>query len=190
MQALQGGEAARLGSSRGTEHGEQPRRTRGPFQLDLAGLQQRNALRRPRHLLRHQNIDAKILGGRLDPRRDVHDIAHRRIIEAFRRPHITDAGQPGVKTDADPDLRLRHAACRKAKGVGFIERLQRGAHRQRRPAGARGMVLDIDRRVPERHDRVADIFVDRAEFGLNGIGQRRQQRVDEIDQFGRAQRFR
>ena len=44
-------------------------------------------------------------------------------------------------------------------GVELVERLQ---HAERRRDRVQRVVGIVERRVPERHDRIADIFVDRA----------------------------
>jgi hypothetical protein len=61
-----------------------------------------------------------------------------------------------------------------------VERLGTGQHFQRRLAGI-GLVLGIvERRVPERHDGVADIFVDRALALDDGVGHGREKTVHQV----------
>ena len=52
------------------------------------------------------------------------------------------------------------------------------------------MIGNIERRVPERHDGVADELIDGAQLGLNGVRQRSEEVAHEIDQFLGGEFFR
>ena len=57
-------------------------------------------------------------------------------------------------------------------------------------AGALAVLGNVDRRVPERHDGVADIFVDGRAVLHQHVGHRRQEIVEEDGELGRLHRFR
>jgi SSS family transporter len=61
-------------------------------------------------------------------------------------------------------------------------RAEMGDHLQRRLARAHGVVGLERRRVPEGHDRVAHVFIDRAVARLYEVGHRRQEAVHEAGQ--------
>ena len=63
---------------------------------------------------------------------------------------------PGVDADADVELRQVLARASAFELLQLLEEAQRGA------AGAQRVVLLIDRRAPEGHQRVADVLVERA----------------------------
>jgi hypothetical protein len=53
---------------------------------------------------------------------------------------------------------------------------------KRREAGIAGMIVaGRERRDPERHDSVADIFVDEAVMRMNNVGDRSEIAVQQID---------
>ncbi len=52
------------------------------------------------------------------------------------------------------------------------------------------MVGIVERRVPERHDRIAHVLVDGAALLKDHVGERRQQRVDEVGQLVRGEPLR
>ncbi len=51
------------------------------------------------------------------------------------------------------------------------------------------MIGDIDRRVPERHDTIADIFIDRSLPGDNIVTEPAKKIVEKPDQFDRREPF-
>ena len=61
------------------------------------------------------------------------------------------------------------------------------AHRQRGADGVNRVIRIVQRRVPERHNRVADIFVDRAAVREHDVGHCREIFVDEPRQRLRIQ---
>ena len=63
-----------------------------------------------------------------------------------------------------------------ARLVELVDALQ---HVERRLAGVELMLLVVERRVPERHDGVAHVFVDGALAVEDRVGQRRQETVHQ-----------
>ena len=69
----------------------------------------------------------------------------------------------------------------------LVEDAQLRLHGERGIAGARRMALDGERGVPERHDRVAHVLVDRAAIAQHQVGHRRQEAVHEPRQAVRIE---
>ena len=67
---------------------------------------------------------------------------------------------------------------------------QRAAHLLNRAHRVLGMIGIVQRRVPERHDAIADIFVDRALVARDDLRHRRQKMVHEMGQGLRIHPFR
>ncbi len=108
--------------------------------------------------LRHEDVETDLLAGGLDPCGDVHGVADGRIVEAGLGTHVPDAGKSGVYSDADANLLL----AAEAEGVAGIEAGKRLAHGQRGANRFAAVIGDIDRGIPEGHDRVPDELVERA----------------------------
>ena len=90
------------------------------------------------------------------------DEAEHRIIHALGGTHIADHRVAGIQ--AEPDLQIQMLAPF-FLGFGFQSLVQgrhRGDHFQRRAAAILGVIEVIQWRVPERHDAVAHVFVDRS----------------------------
>src|SRR3954451_11366894 len=86
----------------------------------------------------------------------VHGIADRRIREALVRTHIADDALAGI--DADANRQRREGASLR---LGFggklaVDAIEFGKHGERALAGMIGVTRIVERRVPERHDAVAD----------------------------------
>ena len=112
---------------------------------------------------------------RLEPSRDVHDVAHRRVVVGTT--DATDDHLAGV--DPDPHL------DRPPEAILGAECGQRLLHRQRRPNGAVGVVLVGDRRPEQGEDPVAEDLVDAAAIGLDVLDHPLECAVDQpLDPFG------
>ena len=120
----------------------------------------------------------------LDARGDVYRIADRRIIEAALGAHIADACEPRMYADADADLSFTEA-----EGVIGIEACERLTHAQGGSNRLARMIGDVDWRIPEGHDRVADELVERALVCRDVAAQRVKQRVQKADEGGWRQSF-
>ena len=120
-----------------------------PAQADLApGRVVHNGSRGRLRRRAHQHLAG--FGERLQPARDVHRVAHGRVVAARpQRPHQHLAG---VDADADAQVEI-------ALGV---ESLQRALHAERGPQRPLRVVFVRRGRAEQRQDRVADDLVDRA----------------------------
>jgi hypothetical protein len=114
---------------------------------------------------------------RLQARRHVDDVAHRRVVGAEQRAHEHLAG-----VDADPQLHLAGLAGPLAR-----ERPERLVHLQAGPHGALGVVLVGDRRTEHGHDGVAEQLVDTPAEHLHVGHEALERRIDEaLDALGVA----
>ncbi len=98
------------------------------------------------------------------------------------RSEISDNADPRVQTDTNPQ---RHEVT--AAFLGFfleflVEHFEPIKHVERRCTCVDLMVLVVQWRVPERHDRVAHVFVDRSLARENCVGQRREKTVHQRGQ--------
>ena len=137
----------------------------------------------------HQHLAC--VSERLEAARDVHGVAHGRVVAARpQRPHQHFAG-----VDADADLQVEPS-------LG-VEGFQRALHAERGAQRTLGVVLVCRRRAEQREDRVADDLVDGASecghvgheplealvdevldlFGIGGLAHR-----GEPDQIGEQHR--
>src|SRR5476649_1552479 len=139
--------------------------------------------RKGRHLLAGivADDDADPIGLALsfEPSGEVHLVAETRISQALRGTEITHRSLACI--ESDPDI---HRDVRPAFGLRLglpfaIEDAQACLHLERGGTGVAGMGLDRQRRVPERHDRVTHVFVDRAPVRLDQLGHGRQEAVHE-----------
>ena len=123
----------------------------------------------------HQ-IDAVDFAQPFEARGEIDRVAEQRIIEMLLRAEIADDAFAGI--DADADL---HRPERRAGGGRFVRPAavqldELAAHRLGRAHRVVGMIGVVERRVPERHDAIADVFVDRAVCIGDDLGHRRQER--------------
>src|SRR5262249_52893542 len=115
--------------------------------------------------------------------RHVDLVAHGRIIEPVDRAEVADAAFAGVDADADVDVAERPPGPR---GLAFplgVEGVQLRHHLQRRFARLLGVRRLVERRVPERHDGIAHVFVDGAAMRQDDLAQRRKQIIDELGEL-------
>ena len=91
---------------------------------------------------------------------NVDRIAKNRIVEAKVRSEIADNASTGVYAYADAKWQERLAGARGLLLTLPIERLEAVDHVQCGRARFELMVWNIQRCVPECHDRIADVFVD------------------------------
>ena len=128
-------------------------------------------------------------GELLHPAREMHRRTDRVVVHA---EVVADrAHQDLARMQADPDADLDAVGAALRRGLGLHGALDR----ERRVAGAHGMVLVRDRRAEQRHDAVAQDPVDRAFVAMHGVhhdAERRIQdaprvlRIDVLDQRERA----
>ena len=109
------------------------------------------------------DVDAVGLGAALEAGGDVHRVADHRVVEALGGAEIADEAAAGVDADAEAQgLEGISALGGVLGGQLGVEQGQAAAHLEGRLAGAGGVALVGQGRVPERHDGVADILVDGA----------------------------
>ena len=72
----------------------------------------------------------------------------------------------------------------------FVEVDQPDPHPLRRGNRVLGVVGVVERRVPKRHDAIADVFVDRSLVLHDDLGHRRQEFVDQVAELLRGQTLR
>ena len=105
---------------------------------------------------------------RLKAARDVHHVAHRRVVATGA--HRANEYLAGVDADPEPQ--------RQTGVVG--NRRHRSLHRQRTPHGALSVVFVGDRGAEQSHQRVAHDFVDAAPMVGDVAGQTGKTRVHEV----------
>jgi hypothetical protein len=136
------------------------------------------------------NVDVVEFGDAFEPCGEIYGVAEDGIVEPAQRSHITDAA--GSRIQPDPDHGWSEGLAQ--LGCGLLAcRIEDGKlapHSQSGGDSFGGVIRHIERRVPERDDGVADIFVDRAFVIENRIGHRRQERIHEPRQFLRIESFR
>src|SRR5262249_13665044 len=130
-----------------------------------------------RGLGRHDR-GAEIFIGALEPRRDVHGVAHRRVIETLARANIAHQSVPRIKPDALVQAEALPLCRFGVEPVQTLAAAQRGADR------LLGMVWIVERRAEYGDDGVADIFVDEAAVLLDDIGHCRKIFVHEFHELG------
>src|SRR5687768_15623488 len=126
------------------------------YAIDLA---EHHVLYRIARRFTDQDADPIALGAPFQPGSDVHRIAHGGVGAPELRAHVAHAHDAGVHADAD--LERGPAAGSEAR----VQRLALALHRERREHGVARVLRVVHRRAPERHDRVADVFVERAAVG-------------------------
>ena len=135
--------------------------------------------RQPRRF-RRDDIEANDLALAFHPARDVDAVADGGIVEAALESHIPHQRIAGRKSDADGDT---------ADGAGPVELVEPPAHRQCGLGCAARVIGDVDRRIPERHDRIADEFVDGARARHDLGAQRAEHRIEQPERFLRTVRL-
>src|SRR5579883_702698 len=115
----------------------------------------------------------------LEPRGKVHLVAQTRILQPLRRAEVADRGLPGVEADTYIDRNVRPSFGLRLCLPFGVEIHQARLHRQYGLARPDGMVRHVDRCIPERHDGVAHVLVDRALALLDEVGHWRQQAIHE-----------
>ena len=122
----------------------------------------------PRDLAAGQDLGVVHLVQAFQPRRLVRHRADQRVVDVLARADIADHRQAGMQAKA-------RAKARTAELAPFLGKLPAGGGGlQGRAAGVDDMVGIGLRRVPEGHDAVADVLVDRAVVGQD----RRSQRIE------------
>ena len=87
---------------------------------------------------------------------------HKSVVKALVGAHVADHASAGIEPDAGIERNERtplFLCLLLARLVELVNALQ---HVERRLAGVEFMILVVERRVPERHDGVAHVFVDGA----------------------------
>src|SRR4051794_2434776 len=138
---------------------------------------------------RYHDVEGQHLALALYPGRDVHGIPYDRVIEPEFRPHVSDERSPRIDADADGNVWQRYGALPEAEHVVGVEVAQTLADTQCSPAGARRVVRSRERSVPERHERIADVFVDGAAFREDVAGQSAKQQIEKVHHLGWRQLF-
>ena len=122
-----------------------------------------------------------------EARGEVHRIAHRGVGEALVRTHVADDALAGIEADRRYAIGVKRASLRRGFGRKLaVDAIEFGKHGKRALAGMIGMAGIVERRVPERHDAIADVFVDRAAPRQDLAGHRREETA--IDQPAEALR--
>src|SRR5262249_47317306 len=106
--------------------------------------------------LRCDDRRTEIFVGTLEPRGDVHHVAHGRIVEAAPGTDVADERIAGIQSDAVSKL------AGSERRAGAIELLETPPARERRPHAAYGMGLIIEGRAEHSRDGIADVFVDKS----------------------------
>ena len=157
-------------SARKRVNGDRPGLVLEPDMVDFEPGEFRRLVARSRA---RNDVDAELFRRTLEPGGDVDLVAERRIIEALNRPHITDAAYPGVEANAEFHCVNWAAGLLRPLLPFSVELDQRLAHLERRAHRANPVRRIVERRIPERHDRVAHIFVDGAHLLQDHVGHRR-----------------
>jgi hypothetical protein len=126
------------------------------------------------------NGNAVVLRASLKPRSNIDGVAQHRIVEAEIGPHVSDHAGSGIQPDPDVQRPVCPAILVRLVLELLIELVGASKHFQRSFAGVDLLLRIVERRVPERHDRVADVFVDRAvafDDGVSGVRKRFISRV-------------
>src|SRR5690606_2331236 len=97
----------------------------------------------------------------LEARGKIYIVAERRIVEAPARAEIADRAWPGSESDTESHRSVRTSRAPRFRLPTGVQLLKLGHHSQRRPRRRLRMFGIVERRVPECHDRIADIFIQR-----------------------------
>src|SRR6266705_411731 len=153
--------------------------------LDLVDLLENHVLHKRPGCLPDEYPHAVVLGACFQPGSDVHGISHSGVRPALFRPHVPDPDVSSV--DADADFECLPAARREflVQLVALAQPLQ-----GRKNPVARA-ILVLHRSIPESHDRVAYVLVERAAvLAPDDIAHVREVLVDVFAQVLGTQRFR
>ena len=125
------------------------------------------------------------LAGAFETGREVHGVSDHRVAAGLLRADIADHDFAGRDADSDVDLRQAAPHAYEIGQLG-LEFRQGGELFQRGGTGEAGLVLGGgERRAPERHDRVADIFVDDPVVAAYRVGDHRKVAVQHVDEADR-----
>ena len=127
--------------------------------------------------LADHDLNLILLGDSFEARGEVHVIAHDRPGQAFFRAHVAHVDRARVETDADGDGRAIFLI------PFFVEPHERLRHFERAVAsGLRVIALRVGR-APEGHDRVADVFIERAKIGEEDVRHCTEIFVEQADEL-------
>ena len=111
------------------------------------------------------------------PHAHVHPVAHHRVVEELLGAQVPDDHLAGVDPDSDPE------------GLAFfglpfrLERFHLFHHRERGPTCTLGVVRQRHGRSEDRHDRVADEFVEGPPLGQDLVRHAREELAEHVDHF-------
>ena len=114
--------------------------------------------------------------------REIDAVAQHRIVEAQVGAHVADDASAGVDADADVDRDEQRAVGLGRRLALAVEPFDAFEHVEGGFAGVELVGRVVERRVPERHDRVAHVFVDGALAIDDGVGERREEAVHQRGQ--------
>ena len=178
----EGAEGGRLRERRVAQQGEDGHRLGAADDAHAVDLDERHFRRALPHGIGDDRGDAVEPRQALDARGEVHAVADRGIAEALLGAEIADAADVGVDADAHADL----------AAALVVEPVERRDHLERGETGLAAVIGDIERRVPEGHDGVAHVLVDRRLVAEEHVGHGREEAVEEarhhlgIEPFGEA----
>ena len=112
-----------------------------------------------------------------DTRCFVHGFAESGVVETLIGPHVPDQAFAAADADANAQGREKRMLLSRFLFQVLVQARQTRPHLQSRAAGAVGMVGHRQGGVPERHDLIADILVDRSPFAQGVSRHRRQETV-------------
>jgi hypothetical protein len=112
----------------------------------------------------------------LQPLGRVHRIADEGVIDPARCPDIADDGEPRMEADADAHR------CQPLFGPTPVVGRQRLGDGERGAGRMQGVIGVGERRAPEGHHRIADVFVDGPMLGLDMPADQSEMAVQEIGQ--------
>ncbi len=141
---------------------------------------------RVRHFGRLTHDELRIVdpGQALETGTEVDGVADDRVGDTIPRPHVADIHDAGV--DPDPEVDRRPLPFREP-GIHAIQCAQHrdaGVHRPYR------MVVLRQRRSPERHDRIAHVFVDGRAVAVQNIRHFGEIEVEHLGQLARVELLR
>ena len=146
-----------------------------------------------RHLKRgafaEDDVDVIGLGLAFEAGGQIGVVAEHGVIEALVRAEIADDAFAGVEADAGAHFPERPAGRGRLGAPGIVESRQLGAHRQGRETGVLGVPRILEGGVPERHDAVGHVFIDRAVMRHDDVGHRRQIAVEKTRQLAGVEPF-
>ena len=116
------------------------------------------------------------------PRRQIDAVAEHRIIEPQVGPHIADDACAGIKADTDIERDVSVAALLRLDLTLLVKRFDSLQHVDRGLACIELVPVVVQRRIPERHDRVAHVFVDGALALDDGVGERSEKAIHQVSE--------